>query len=113
MENEDPSFSSVEEQSSDPAPADRIYIAAELQDFLNQQSTNSPAESIDTFSQEVQLLAVGREQTTSIAAVKRYLLTIPLTSVEAERVFSVAELLFIKLRTSLSDFSMDQLMFLR
>ena len=68
---EDPSSSSFDNPSSDPAPADRINIAAQLQDFLHQQFTNSPAESIDTFSQEVQLFAVGREQTTSIAAMKR------------------------------------------
>ena len=85
---EDPSSSSVDDSTS--APADRIDIAAQLQDFLNQQSTNSPAEIIDTFSKEVQLFAVDREQTTSIAAVKRALLTIPPTSVEVERVFSAA-----------------------
>ena len=50
MRIEDPSSSSVDELSSDLAPADRIDIAAQLQEFLNQQSTNSPAESIDTFS---------------------------------------------------------------
>ena len=67
---EDPSSSSVDDPPSDPAPAVRINIAAQLQDNLNQQSTNSPAESFDTFSKEVQLFAVGREQITSIFAVK-------------------------------------------
>ena len=59
--HKDPSSSSVYEPSSYPALTDRIYIAAQLQDFVNQQSTNSPAESIDTFSQEVQLFTVARE----------------------------------------------------
>ena len=36
--------------SSPSWPADRIDEAAQLQDFLNQQSMNSPAESIDAFS---------------------------------------------------------------
>ena len=90
--HEDPFSSSVDEPSSDPAPAERIDIAAQLQDFLNQQFTNCPAESICTFSLEVQLFAIGREQTSSITAVKRALLTIPPTSVEAERVFSAAGL---------------------
>ena len=44
---------------------------------------------------------------------KRALLTIPPTTVEAERVFSAAGLFFTKLRTSLSDRSIDRLMFLR
>ena len=57
---------------------------------------NSPAESIYTFSKEVQLFAVGREQTTSIVSVKRAIVTIPPTSVEAERVFSAAGLFFYK-----------------
>ena len=48
--------------------------------------------SNDTFSKEVQLFAVGREQTTSVTAVKRALLTIPPTYVEAERVFYAAGL---------------------
>ena len=86
MRIEDPSSCSVDEPSSDPAPADRIDITAQL----NQQSTNSPPASIGIFSQEVRLFAVGREQTTSISAVKGALLTIPPTSVEAERVFSAA-----------------------
>ena len=109
---EDPSSSSVDEPSSDPAPAGKIDIAAQLQEFLNQQYTNSPAESIYTFSKEVQLFAVGREQTTSIAAVEIALLTIPL-NFEAERVFFAARLFFTGLRISLSDRLIDRLMFLR
>ena len=88
------SSSSVDDPSSAPAPADRIHNAPKLRDFLNQQSTNSPAESIDTFSKEVQLFAIAREQTTSIAAAKRARLNIPPTSVEAERLFSAAGLFF-------------------
>ena len=40
----------------------------------------------------MQLFDVGREQTTSIAAVNRALLTIPPTFVEVEQVFSEAGL---------------------
>ena len=47
---EEPSSSSVDEPSSDLAPTDRIDVAAQRQDFLHQQSTISPAKSIDTFS---------------------------------------------------------------
>ena len=42
-----------------------------------------------------------------------YLLTIPLTSVEAERAFSAAGLLCSKIRSSLHDKSLDTLCFLR
>ena len=53
--------------------------------------------------------AVGREKTTSIAAVKKALLTIPPTFVEVERLFSVAGLFYTKMRTSLSGQSIDRL----
>ena len=59
--HEDQSSSSVDNPSSDPAPADMINIAAQLQDFLNQQFTNSAAVSIATLSKEVHLFAVERK----------------------------------------------------
>ena len=73
-------------------------------------SSSSSSAETDTFSKEVQLFAVGREETSSIAATKRALMTIPPTSVEAERVFSAAGLYFTKLRTRMSDRTIDRLL---
>ena len=111
------SSSSVVDPSSDPAQADRVNIAA--WDFLNHQSTNSPAESIDTFSKFIpslkmySCLPLIENKLPILLLWKKLFFTIPPTSVEAKRVFSAVGLFFTKLRTSLSYRSIDRPMFLR
>ena len=62
---------------------------------------------------EVQLFAARGGKTAAISQLHLSLLTIPPTSVETERVFSAGGLFLTKLRTNLSDISLDKLMFLR
>ena len=62
---------------------------------------------------EVQLFAAGGEKTAAISQLHLSLITIPPTSLEKERVFSTGGLFLTKLRTNLSDMSLDKLMFLR
>ena len=56
---------------------------------------------------EVQLFADGGEKTVAISQLHLFLLTIPPTSVEKERVFSAGGLFLTKLRTNLSDISLE------
>ena len=69
---------------------------------------------IDTFTKEVNLFCAGRlQKTQTINELHQALLTIPPNSVEAERVFSASGLFLTKLRSKLSDHSIDMLVFLK
>ena len=67
----------------------------------------------DTRYKEVNLFVSGGEKTSALLDIHSCLKTIPPTSVEAERVFSVTGLFLTKLRTRLSDVTLDKLIFLK
>ena len=67
----------------------------------------------DTWTKEVNLFASGGEKTTALSDIDSCLKTIPPTSVEAERVFSVTGLFLTKLRSRLSDVKLDKQIFLK
>ena len=67
----------------------------------------------DTFSKEIAFFIAGKEKTTALKHVYDALLVIPPTSVEAERVFSAGGLYLTKLRSRMSDETLDKLIFLK
>ena len=62
---------------------------------------------------ELALFSSSGKRGTFLQAAYSYLMTVPPTSVEAERAFSAAGLFVTKLRSRLSDNSIDTLCFLR
>lgn len=96
---------------STSAPSTK-QLANELAEFLDKEV--GQARPVDTFTKEVNLFCAGKKhQTETIKQVHQALLTIPPTSVEAERVFSAGGLYITKLRSQLSDASIDMLIFLK
>ena len=98
-----------EEEIITPLPP----MAKQLSDFLKQQSSGKSTEVQDTFSREIGLFIAGKKQTTELQLLHKALQTVPPTSVEAERVFSAGGLFLTKLRSSMSDKTLDKLIFLK
>ena len=67
----------------------------------------------DTFSKEVQLYVSGGERTSTLVKLCNAYSSIPPTSVEAERVFSVTGLFLTELRSKLNPETLDVLVFLK
>ena len=103
----------VEEVTSEPSMAKMIPMVKQLSDFLKQQSSGKSSEVQDTFAREVGLFIVGRKQTAELQLLHQALQVVPPTSVEAERVFSAGGLFLTKLRSSMSDNTLDKLIFLK
>ena len=69
---------------------------------------------IDTFTEEVNLFCAGRlQKTQTINELHQALYTIPPTSLEADRVFYASGLFLTKLRSKLTDHTIDMLVFLK
>ena len=108
-------------QSDEPAPK-RSKIE-ELQDFLKPPSlgTNitprsrrsSPNEILNEIKKEMQVYESTKERPAKLEKIYRALITLPPTSVEAERSFSAAGLFLTKLRCKLGDETLNRLVFLR
>ena len=94
-----------EEEIITPLPS----MAKQLSDFLKQQSFGKSTEVQDTFSREIGLFRAGKKQTTQLQLLHKALQTVPPTSVEAERVFSAGGLFLTKLRSRMSDNTLDKL----
>ena len=97
----------VEEVTSVPT------MAKQLSDFLKQQSSGKSSEAQDTFAREIGLFIAGRKQTAELQLLHQALQVVPPTSVEAEHVFSAGGLFLTKLRSSMSDSTLDKLIFLK
>ena len=103
----------TEETSIVTASEDREEVSvtsmtSRLSLLLDQSKISKPVS--DTFMQEVQLFAAGGENTAAISQLHLSLLTLPPASVETEPVLSAGGLFLNKLRTNLSDMSLDKLM---
>ena len=103
----------VEEVTSEPSMAKMIPMVKQLSDFLKQQSSGKSSEVQDTFAREVGLFIVGRKQTAELQLLHQALQVVPPTSVEAERVFSAGGLFLTKLRSRMSDSTLDKLIFFK
>lgn len=76
-------------------------------------NSNDTAPNFKNLSQELQFYEVTKSRTENLNILYNALLTIPPTSIEAERAFSAAGYFISKLRTNLSDRNIDCLCFLR
>ena len=83
----------------------------EFLDFIKKpEQSNSHS---DTWTKEVNLFVSGGEKTAALLDIHSCLKTIPTTSVDSESVFSVTGLFLTKLRSRLSDVTLDKLIFLK
>ena len=99
---------SIVTASEDREEVSVTSMTSRLSLLLDQSKISKPVS--DTFMQEVQLFAAGGENTAAISQLHLSLLTLPPASVETEPVFSGGGLFLTKLRTNLSDMSLDKLM---
>ena len=92
-----------------------IPLAKELSSLLTQSNRSQQDGLSDTFTKEISLFMTGGavKKTQALKELSRSLLTVPPTSVEAERTFSASGLFLTKLRCRLSDASLDMLIFLK
>ena len=91
-------------------------ISEKLENFIQELTyvTSKKLPNISSFiDKEFNVFAATEVRTPNLELLYNTLLTIPPTSVEAERAFSAAELFITKLRSRLSDNSIDALCFLR
>ena len=100
-------------------PAKKKTKLKELKDFL-EMTTPTPSLSLSTLSEvlhqvkrEMAIFESTGERPACLQKIFRAIKTLPPTSVEAERAFSCAGLFITKIRSQLSDRSIDTLCFLR
>ena len=100
-------------------PAKKKTKLKELKDFL-EMTTPTPSLSLSTLSEvlhqvkrEMAIFESTGERPACLQKIFRAIKTLPPTSVEAERAFSSAGLFITKIRSQLSDRSIDSLCFLR
>ena len=105
----------------EPAPpAEKKSKLEELKNFLADTNSNSAprrletgAEVLQQIKREMLVFETTGERPPHLEKLYRALVTLPPTSVEAERVFSAAGLFITKIRTKLSDATVDSLCFMR
>ena len=100
-------------------PAKKKTKLKELKDFL-EMTTPTPSLSLSTLSEvlhqvkrEMAIFESTGERPACLQKIFRAIKTLPPKSVEAERAFSSAGLFITKIRSQLSDRSIDSLCFLR
>ena len=82
-----------------------------LSSFLQHHEGSNPVDDqSDIFLKVVKLFTAERDNTAAITRLNLFLLTIPLTSVETEQVFSAG---LTKIRANLRDMPLEKLIFLR
>ena len=90
---------------------EKTNLATELSQYLKDGEPDSLRQ--DTFAKEFALFASGVEKTKVLTDMYNSLMTIPPTSVEAERVFSASDLFLTKIRNRFKDLPIDMLVFLK
>ena len=112
-EQSNPSDSSEGADTRSNTEDSSIPLAKELSSLLTQSNRSQQDGLSDTFTKEISLFMTGgaEKKTLALKELSRSLLTVPPTSVEAERTFSASGLLLTKLRCRLSDASLDMLIF--
>ena len=114
-EQSNPSDSSEGADTRSNTEDSSIPLAKELSSLLTQSNRSQQDGLSDTFTKEISLFITGgaEKKTQALKELSRSLLTVPPTSVEAERTFSASGLFLTKLRCRLSDASLDMLIFLK
>ena len=116
---------SAEPLPTDPAPTvtaqqpiktiqPTMPLAKQLAHRLKAKAIKTGPETLtDTFAKEMGLYAASRQETERIRLIKNAVFIVPPTSVEAERAFSASGLFVTKIRSRLSDKTLDILVFLK
>ena len=114
-EQSNPSDSSEGADTRSNTEDSSIPLAKKLSSLLTQSNRSQQDGLSDTFTKEISLFMTGgaEKKTQALKELSRSLLTVPPTSVEAERTFSASGLFLTKLRCRLSDASLDMLIFLK
>ena len=109
---------SHEEEANEPA--EKISKLEELQQILRRNESNAPKQNFSSsagiltqIKKEMSVFESTGERPACIEKVFRAVRSLPPTSTEAERAFSAAGLFLTKIRSSLSDRSIDNLCLLR
>lgn len=84
-----------------------------IEGFMSVKPTVASTGLVNLLSKEISIAEQGGNRGQFLELAYQFLLTVPPTSVEAERVFSAVGFFCTKLRSSLSDASLDSLCFLR
>ena len=113
-EQSNPSDSSEGADTRSNTEDSSIPLAKELSSLLTQTNRSQQDGLSGTFTKEISLFMTGgaEKKTQALKELSRSLLTVPPTSVEAERTFSASGLFLTKLRYHLSDASLDMVIFL-
>ena len=114
-EQSNPSDSSEGADTRSNTEDSSIPLAKEPSSLLTRSNRSQQDELSDTFTKEISLFMTGGavKKTQALKELSRSLLTVPPTSVKAERTFSASGLFLTKLRCRLSDASLDMLIFLK
>lgn len=113
---QDSSSSTSQSEDEQSVPESSLTLSEKLQKALTSaEAENLPSKSSRSqhLSKELDIFEATGERTQNITLLLDALKTIPPTSIESERAFSAAGLFITKLRTRLSDRSVDTLCFLR
>lgn len=100
--------------SSSITLSEKLDAAVKAAEIANSKILNSKSKTaLRTFKMELDIFEGTGEKTKNISLLLDALKTVPPTSIESERAFSAAGLFINKLRTRLSDQSIDHLCFLK
>ena len=101
-------------------PAEKVSKLEELQQYLNRNESSAPKQNFSSqagiltqIKKEMSVFESTGERPACIEKVFKAVRSLPPTSTEAERAFSAAGLFLTKIRSSLSDQSIDNLCLLR
>ena len=119
-ENELPSARDEAEEENTDEPNQKKSKLEELHQFLDEkeevsgkQNFSTAADILTEIKREMTIFENTGERPAILEKLFRAIQSLPPTSVEAERAFSAAGMFITKLRSSLSDNSIDKLCFLR
>ena len=114
---EKPNIRSSESTSTSTAGStmeDRLHFAIRRQQQLQQSKANAQSKSLEhTVGRELEFLRATGQRGKLLDSLFNAMLTIPATSVEAERAFSASGRFLSKVRCRLSDDTLSTLLFLR
>ena len=109
-ETTEPSSSSPKKVTGDKNKKD-LNKAFEL--FLSSQKASTPTPAADVWSKKLELFSKSGERSPSLSQMYDALKTVPPTSVEAERVFSVTGQFYSEIRSRMSATTVDMLVFVK
>ena len=99
------------EEKASPSTTSPTDMTAAFQEFMTAEKRAAPTPSSDLWSKRVELFTKTGERTPCLELLHSALFTVPPTSVEAERIFSICGLFYTSIRSSLFAETIDMLVF--